>query len=124
MPKYESRLKLKKVSQSTFAKSLRTLDSKGSLPLNIACGNEYCLIVENNKTIGYTVSSENCSRVTGLVIHQDYRNKGYGKRIIEQLKENARKNGKELVVCDPFAEPDFFEKCGVKIEWPMFDDGL
>lgn len=124
MTKYEPRLELKGVSQSTFDKNLRTLDSKGLSPLNKACGNEHYLLVEKNKTIGYIVSSENCSRLTGFAIHQDYRKRGYGKRAIERLKENARKNGKELVACDPIAGHDFFKKCKVKIEWPMFNDGL
>jgi GNAT superfamily N-acetyltransferase len=117
-------LKMRKLKREEFYKSLSSLDVKGAHVLSVACGNERSIFYEKGKPVGYIVSSDDYARVTGFTVHQDHRGKGYGKKIIEMLKENAKKNNKELVVSDPIGAPDFFKNCGVKIEWPMFDDGL
>ncbi len=117
-------LEMRKVHSEEFYKSSSSLDAKGAYVLSVACGNETSIFYEKGKPVGYTVSSDDYARVTGFTVHQDHRGKGYGKKMIEMLKKNAKKNNKELVVSDPIGAPDFFKNCGVKIEWPMFDDCL
>jgi GNAT superfamily N-acetyltransferase len=117
-------LKMRKVKDEEFDKSLSSLDAKGAYVLSVACGKERSIFYEKGKPVCYIISSDDYARVTGFTVHQDYRGKGYGRKIIEILKENAKKNNRELIVSDPTGAPDFFKNCGVKIEWPMFDDSL
>ncbi|OGI12728.1 hypothetical protein A3K64_04110 [Candidatus Micrarchaeota archaeon RBG_16_36_9] len=119
-----SELEMRKVKSEEFFESLKSLDEKGTYPLSVSSGNNQAIFYENGKPVGYVVSSEDYSRVAGFTVHQDYRGRGYGRRMIEILKQNASEKNRELVVCDPIFSSDFFKKCNVKIEWPMFDDGL
>jgi N-acetylglutamate synthase-like GNAT family acetyltransferase len=116
MPK----LKMVNVSKEEFDKELRTLDEKGLWPLRIATADKYNLFSENGKIIGYAMFSQD--RLTALVVHQDFRDNGYGKMMIEQLKEIARNDNKNLVVDSPIFSYNFFKKCGVEID--PDDEGL
>lgn len=48
-----------------------------------------------------------------LIIHPDYKNKGIGRRIIEQLQQKYKGFHQQILVADADAI-DFYEKCGFK----------
>jgi GNAT superfamily N-acetyltransferase len=89
-------LKMRKVKSEEFYKSSKSLDAKGAYVLSVACGNERYIFYEKDKPVGFIVSSDDYARITGFTVHQNYRGKGYGKKMIEMLKENAKKNNKKL----------------------------
>ena len=108
-------LEARRVSREEFCREASSLDTEGSLALGMACGNEYTIFSKDNKTVGYSVSSEELSRLSGLAVHQNYRGRGIGKEIVGQLKQNAKKYGKSLVVCALPSTYGFFQDCGLII---------
>ena len=111
----KSDLRVKRVGRKEFCREAASLDIKGSLALAMASGDEYTVFSKENKTVGYSISSENLSRLSGLAVHQNYRNNGIGKEIIGHLKQNAKKYGKDLVVCALPSTYEFFQDCGLII---------
>lgn len=114
-----SGLEMKKVGEGEFKKDLDSLDDKGKLPFELAIGNEHAIFYEGDKKIGfasYTKDDLTESHILdGLAIHQDYRDKGYGREIIQHLIEDARKEGKYLRVCSLPSEVEFYLKCGLTL---------
>ena len=108
-------LEIRRVGREEFYREAASLDTKGSLALAMASGNEYTIFLNENKPTAYAVSSENLSRISGLAVHQNYRGKGIGKKVVGHLKENARKDGKSLVICALPSTYEFFQDCGLTI---------
>ena len=106
---------IKNTDKNNFYEKADVLDRKGVIPL-LCCGaTGYSFIVNGNDVVGFIRSSEDMTRISGFVIHQDYREKGLGKKTIDILKINAREKNKSLVVAATPSAYEFYEKCGLTI---------
>ena len=66
---------------------------------------------------GYTVFSE--VYVENIVIHRNYREKGYGKKLLKFLEDKFENEGYNNInlSTSEFQAPTFYEKCGYKLEF-------
>ncbi len=74
------------------------------------------LILKNDKIIGALgarAEGKNSAWLYYIVIDRDYREKGYAKKLIDKLFEEARKKGIRRIALDT-PEKEFFEKFGFK----------
>lgn len=118
MDEYQkSNLEMKRVRMEEFWKEVGLLDMEGTyaLALGREADSEYTIFSKDNKSVGFSISSKDSSRLSGLAVHQDYRGRGLGKEIVNYLKCNAKENGNHLTVCSMPASYGFFQNCGLKI---------
>lgn len=79
------------------------------------------LFNEENETIGVleAFSSYSSIYINDLWIDKSYRGKGYGKQLMAELEAYCRQQGFHNIntVTCAFQAPDFYKKCGFKVEF-------
>lgn len=79
------------------------------------------LFDENNEAIGVldAFSSYSCIHINDMWVNKSQRGNGYGRMLITELENHFRGKGLHninLVTC-AFQAPDFYKKCGFKLEF-------
>jgi amino-acid N-acetyltransferase len=78
---------------------------------------EFVVLEHENKIIGcgaLHVSWVDLAEVKALAIREDFQGKGFGRKIVEKLHENAKYLGIEKVFTLTF-KPEFFKKLGYSV---------
>jgi predicted GNAT family acetyltransferase len=95
-------LEMKRVGHQDFCRYVQVLD-KGEQAFFKFSGDsgDYRLLIENGRQIGGAVINHRYSPdtilVVNTVVNPDLRQKGYGKKIIELLAEEAKRESKRLL---------------------------
>ena len=112
---YDVAEKIEELAESWYEKYE---NSKG-----VQCGHRKFHIIAEEKgeivgiLIGYTAFSE--IYVDDLVVHENYRNQGIGRMLLQKLEEHFEgKNYSNInLVTNEFQAPDFYKKCGYTLEF-------
>ena len=93
--------------------NLEKTDKELIKAFNISNKSIFYIAEENNKIIGYIKGGKD--RIANLFILKEYHKKGIGKKLVELLeKESKKQNSKEIKVRSSIYATSFYQKMGYK----------
>jgi ribosomal protein S18 acetylase RimI-like enzyme len=119
MYKIELVEKISKETEERMRKGLVEYESSHGIDVNYK---RFSLIIrDENRIVGvlnaYTAFAE--VYVDDLWIDKSYRGKGYGRKLLQALEDHFKGEGFNNInlVTSEFQAPDFYKKCGFKVEF-------